>query len=144
MSQLQSIIQRLEARGSRLTASRLAVLAAVLAQKGHFSVEDVMRRCPGIGRATAFRTMRLLAEMDIVCRVLLEDGSLHYRLSRRGHHHHLICQACGRVEDLDTCIVTDLVEGLSRSADYEIDGHWLEFYGRCRTCRSAEKVAAAQ
>ena len=143
MSELQSIIQRLEARGNRLTASRLAVLAAVLAQRGHFSVEDILRRCPGIGRATAFRTMRLLAEMEIVCRVLLEDGSLHYRLSRRGHHHHLVCMACGRVEDLDTCMVNDLLEGLSRSADYEIDGHWLEFYGRCGSCRSTEKVEAA-
>ncbi len=137
-------MQRLETQGHRLTASRLAVLAAVLAQKGHFSVEDVLRRCPGIGRATAFRTMRLLAEMDIVCRVLLEDGSLHYRLSRRGHHHHLVCVACGNVEDLNTCIVKDLVEGLSRSADYEIDGHWLEFYGRCGSCRSVERVEAAQ
>lgn len=143
MSELQSIIQRLEDRGSRLTASRLAILAAVLAQRGHFSVEDVLRRCPGIGRATAFRTMRLLAEIEVVCRVLLEDGSLHYRLSRRGHHHHLVCMACGRVEDLDTCMVNDLLEGLSRSSDYEIDGHWLEFYGRCGSCRSAEKVEAA-
>ena len=137
-------MQRLETQGHRLTVSRLAVLAAVLAQKGHFSVEDVLRRCPGIGRATAFRTMRLLAETDIVCRVLLEDGSLRYRLSRRGHHHHLVCVACGNVEDLNTCIVNDLVEGLSRSADYEIDGHWLEFYGRCGSCRSAERVEAAQ
>src|SRR3989304_3520237 len=134
MSELQSIIQRLEARGCRLTASRLAVLAAVLAQKGHFTVEDVLRRCPGIGRATAFRTMRLLAEMDIVCRVLLEDGSLHYRLSRRGHHHHLVCVACGDVEDLDKCLVSDLVKSLSGPAGYQIEGHWLEFYGRGGFC----------
>jgi len=142
MSELQSIIQRLEARGCRLTASRLAVLAAVLAQKGHFTVEDVLRRCPGIGRATAFRTMRLLAEMDIVCRVLLEDGSLHYRLSRRGHHHHLVCVACGDVEDLDKCLVSDLVKSLPGPAGYQIEGHWLEFYGRCGSCRSQEKVEA--
>ena len=143
MTELQLIMQRLQARGYRLTASRLAVLAATLAQKGHFTVEDVLRRCPGIGRATVFRTMRLLAEVDVVCRVLLEDGRLHYRLSCRGHHHHLVCVACGNVQDLDWCAVDDLVDGLSRSSGYQVEGHWLEFYGRCGDCRSQEQVEAA-
>jgi len=140
MAQLQSIMQRLEARGYRLTASRLAVLAATLAQKGHFTVEDVLRRCPGIGRATVFRTMRILAEVGVVCRVLLENGRLHYHLSRRGHRHHLVCMACGDVQDLDRCMLGDLIDSLSRSSGFQIDGHWLEFYGRCRDCHSQEQV----
>ncbi len=147
MSQLESVIQKLERGGYRVTRSRLAVAAAVLSQSGHFTVDDVLRRARslpagrrGIGRATAFRTMRLLAEAGIVCRVLLEDGSLHYRLSERGHHHHLVCVACGSVQDLDDCAVGDLVRELARSTNYEIEGHWLEFYGRCSACRSPRAV----
>ncbi len=135
MSDLQRVINKLERRDCRLTPSRLAVVAAVLSQKGHFTVDDVSQRCPRVGRATVFRTMRLLTETEIVCRVLMEDGSLHYRLSGRGHHHHVVCVACGNVQDLDQCAVSGILDGLSQSTGYEIEGHWLEFYGRCNNCR---------
>ncbi len=142
MSELESAIRRLEALGHRITPSRVAVVAAVLAQSGHFSVDDVVRQARRVGRATVFRTMRLLTELDIVCRVLLEDGSLHYRVSRRGHHHHLVCVSCGNVQDLDECAVGGLVRELAAASDYEIEGHWLEFYGRCPACRSGLAVGA--
>ncbi len=140
MSELERISLRLEALGHRVTPSRRAVLAAVLQQPAHFAVEDLLQRCRGAGRATVFRTVRLLTEMGIVCRVLLEDGSLHYRLSQRGHHHHLVCTSCGGVQDLDRCAVADLVRELSQISGYEIEGHWLEFYGRCEPCRSRLRI----
>ena len=142
MSELESVIRKLEALDHRITPSRVAVIAAVLAQSGHFSVEDVLRQARAVGRATVFRTMRLLTELDVVCRVLLEDGSLHYRLSRRGHHHHLVCVSCGNVHDLDECAVAGLVRELAAATEYEIEGHWLEFYGRCAACRSPLAMAA--
>ncbi len=137
MSELETIVQGLEARQHRVTPSRRAVLAAVLSQAGHFAIEDLLRQVPQVGRATVFRTMKLLCELGIVCRVLLEDGSLHYRLSRRGHHHHLVCVSCGAVQDMDDCVVGDFVREISRTTSYQIQGHWLEFYGRCGRCADA-------
>ena len=142
MSELESVIRKLEALDHRITPSRVAVIAAVLAQSGHFSVEDVLRQARAVGRATVFRTMRLLTDLDVVCRVLLDDGSLHYRVSRRGHHHHLVCVSCGNAQDLDECAVGDLVRELAAATEYEIEGHWLEFYGRCAACRIPLAVAA--
>jgi Fur family ferric uptake transcriptional regulator len=143
MSDLEAVSLKLEARGYRVTPSRRAVIAGVLQQAGHFTVDDLLRRCRGAGRATVFRTIRLLTELGVVCRVLLDDGSLHYRLSERPqHHHHLVCTGCGKVQDLDQCSVSDLVRELSRSSGYEIDGHWLEFYGHCAACRSEVLVPA--
>ena len=136
MSDLEAVSLEVEARGYRVTPSRRAVIAAVLQERGHFTVDDLLRRCRGAGRATVFRTIRLLTELGIVCRVLLDDGSLHYRHSLRAqHHHHLVCTGCGRVQDLDECSVSDLVRELSRSTGYGIEGHWLEFYGHCAECR---------
>ncbi|MBI1886537.1 MAG: transcriptional repressor [Chloroflexi bacterium] len=135
MTELDSIVQNLESRGHRVTPARRAVVGAVLGRPGHFTVDDVLREEPGAGRATVFRTMRLLCDLGILCRVILEDGSLHYRLSQRGHHHHLVCVSCGSVRDMDDCVVDDLVRELSRQTEYDIEGHWLEFYGRCRRCR---------
>ena len=138
MSDLDLIIQRLALRGHRITASRRRVLDALFSAPAHFTVEDVLRQAPDVGRATVFRTMKLFQDLNVVCRVMMEDGNLHYRLSARGHHHHLVCRACGRVEDFSNCDVSSLVDQLGRATDYEIEGHWLEVYGRCRSCRATE------
>jgi Fur family ferric uptake transcriptional regulator len=143
MSDLEAVSLKLEARGHRVTPSRRAVIAAALQQAGHFSVDDLLHRCRGAGRATVFRTIRLLTDLGVVCRVLLDDGSLHYRVSERAqHHHHLVCTGCGGVRDLDECAVTDLVRELSNASGYEIEGHWLEFYGQCGACRIQPVKAA--
>lgn len=143
MSELEQIVRKLEARGHRVTPPRREVVASVLGQQGHFTVDDVLQQVQWAGRATVFRTMKLLQSMGIVCRVLLEDGSLHYRLSGRGHHHHLVCAACGGVQDLDECVVADLVRELAARTDYAIEGHWLEFYGRCPACQRQRVLATA-
>ena len=141
MSDLELIIQRLELRGHRVTGSRLHVLEAVIQAPAHFTVDDVLHLVPRVGRATVFRTMKLLLDLNAVCRVMMEDGSLHYRLSTRGHHHHLVCRSCGRVEDFSTCDVASLVAELARNTAYQIEGHWLEVYGTCASCRILKQVA---
>jgi Fur family transcriptional regulator, ferric uptake regulator len=135
VSDIDLIIERMELRGHRVTTARRRVIEAVLAQPSHFTVEDVLRRTRRVGRATVFRTIRLLLDLNILCRVLLDGGNLHYRVSARGHHHHLVCTDCGRVEDFTKCDVEPLVQELARAMKYEIDAHWLEVYGRCEACR---------
>jgi Fur family ferric uptake transcriptional regulator len=137
MSDLERISLKLEARGYRVTPSRRAVIAAILAQKGHFTGDDLVARCRGAGRATVFRTLRLLTEIGAVCRVLMEDGALRYLVSERGHHHHLVCTGCGAVQDIDACALTGVIRELSDATGYEVEGHWLELYGRCASCRAA-------
>lgn len=139
MTEKDLIVKSLGLRGHRVTGSRRRVLDALLAAPAHFTVDDVLQRAPSVGRATVFRTVKLLQDMNVVCRVLMEDGSLHYRLDHRlsssGHHHHLLCRHCGRIEDFVNCDVSALVTELSSNTDFEIEGHWLEVYGRCESCR---------
>lgn len=135
MSDIDLIVERLELRGHRMTTSRRRVIDAVLAQDGHFTVDAILHKTRRVGRATVFRTMKLLQDLNIVCRVLLDDGTLHYRLSTGRHHHHLVCVECGRVEDFSQCDVESLVRDLQKATQYEVQAHWLEVYGRCQTCR---------
>jgi Fur family transcriptional regulator, ferric uptake regulator len=144
VSDIDLIIDRIELRGHRVTTARRRVIDAVLAQPSHFTVEDVLRRTRRVGRATVFRTMRLLLDLNILCRVMLDGGSLHYRVSSRGHHHHLVCTECGRVEDFTKCDVEPLVRELAKAMDYEIDAHWLEVYGRCHACRLLDGAVATR
>jgi Fur family ferric uptake transcriptional regulator len=139
---LAAVVQRMEDRGYRVTAPRLAVLAAAADAGDQFSAEEICQRLAHVGRATVFRTLKLLVEMDVLCRVLLDDGNLRYRWSRRGHHHHLVCSECGAVEDFTACDVAELVQELTRRANFTVEGHWLEVYGRCHACNAARPPAA--
>ena len=138
---LDQIARRLEAAEHRLTRTRRTVVRAVLESPAHFTVDELGRRIPRVGRATLFRTMKLLQEIDVVCRVLMEDGSLHYRLSTRGHHHHLVCTNCGQVEDFFDGEIRRLIDELGHSTNYRIEGHWLDVYGRCHACVALEEAA---
>ncbi|MGQ9573229.1 MAG: Fur family transcriptional regulator [Dehalococcoidia bacterium] len=138
MHGFESIVQHLGGQRYRITPARLAIVTAVLQRNGHFSVDDILSDVPGVGRATVFRTMKLLSEMGILCRVLMDDGSLRYRVSHhQGHHHHLVCTSCASVQELDACVDPHVLADLARSTGYEIEGHWFEFFGRCAACRDS-------
>ncbi|MBI3953097.1 MAG: transcriptional repressor [Chloroflexi bacterium] len=124
-----------------MTASRRAVAAAVARQRGHFTAEALAAALPNVGRATVYRTLKILTEAGVLCRVLMDDGSLHYRLSGPGHHHHLVCVGCGAIQDFADSVVERVVSQLARAGSFTVEGHWLEVYGRCAGCSTAPSAA---
>jgi len=108
-----------------------------MANPGHFTAEELRHAVPEVGRATVYRSLKLLVEARALCRVLLEDGDLHYQLSHRGHHHHLLCVECGVSQDLLGCDIQGVLEQVTSANDFQLRGHWLEVYGRCRSCVAA-------
>ncbi|MPZ98165.1 MAG: transcriptional repressor [Dehalococcoidia bacterium] len=131
------IIERTLARGGyRLTAPRRALLEAMQDLDDHFTAEDVVTAAPEVGRATVFRTLRLMQDIGVVCQVVLDDGSVAYRLTSGGHHHHMVCSQCGAVADFTSHDIEDVLQQLADRTGYEIDAHRLEMYGRCPRCRA--------
>ncbi len=131
---VEDFLARLEEKGYRLTGTREEVARAVAQQGSHFTAEALCDALPQVGRATVYRNVKLLVEMDFLCRVLMEDGELHYQVSHKGHHHHLICTHCGQSQDLLNCDVHDLLEQKASEHGFQVEGHALELYGRCRNC----------
>ena len=136
MSNAPDSADRLEVTGYRLTAPRRAVIDAIAGTDRPFTIEELSDRLPNIGRATVFRTIKLLQELEIVCRVPLEDGGVRYERSRSGrHHHHLICSECGSVTEFNDPSLDASIEENATLAGFELDGHSAELYGRCASCR---------
>ena len=132
------LLETLEERGHRSTSPRRAVVNAIAGQNKHFTAEELRGQLPGVGRATIYRSLRLLVESGVLCRVLLEEGDLHYQLSHRGHHHHLLCVECGSSQDLLGCDIEDLLQTVSAAHQFQLSGHWLEVYGKCHDCMDRE------
>lgn len=125
---------RLSRLGHRATGPRSAVLLAVGTFERPFTVEELAAALPEVGRATVFRTMKLLLAAGLACRMVLEDGSVRYALSAGGHHHHLICSSCGSVEEFADPALDALIEANAEGTAFTLDAHSLELYGRCRRC----------
>ena len=138
----EQLLETLEQLGYRSTSPRRAVAQIIANQYRHFTAEDLRQQLPSLGRATIFRTLKLFVETGMLCRVLLEDGDLHYQMSHRGHHHHLLCVECGSSQDLLGCDIEDLLQRTSAVHGFELSGHWLEVYGRCQDYNAIDNATS--
>jgi Fur family transcriptional regulator, ferric uptake regulator len=130
----------LDRAGYRLTDARRAVAQLIADQVGHFSAADLVgearARRLGIGRATIFRTLDLLSELDVVARVDLPSGEHAYIGCAGSHHHHVICARCGRTADIEDAGLKTLVREVARQTGYRVDAHRLEMFGLCADCQA--------
>ncbi len=137
---LASVVSK---NGYKLTSQRRAVLNAVVNSNEHLTPADVHERVkqemPKIGLVTVYRTLDVLSEMGLICRVHRGGRSRSYTLAPVGHHHHMICTECGAVTDFMNCDLSELENKLSRETGFEIEGHLLEFSGRCLNCQEANR-----
>lgn len=138
----EAIERLLARRGYRLTGPRRHLLEVMEGLGDHFAAEDVVQAAPEVGRATVFRTLRLLQELDVVCQVVLDQGDLAYRLAPEEHHHHLLCVECGAVEDFSSDALEAVFAEVEGRTGYAIEAHRFEVYGRCAACQAVEASGA--
>lgn len=136
----QQLLQALDRAGVRLTGPRRELADLIAQRAGHFTAADLLadaeRRQLGIGRATIFRLLELLAEQNLVERVDLPDGRHAYVPCEPSHHHHLVCISCGGSSEVDDCGIDAVAAEAARRSGFEIQSHRLELFGRCPGCQS--------
>jgi Fur family ferric uptake transcriptional regulator len=101
---LETLKKRLKEKGYKLTPQRRAVLDAIMVNEGkHLTTEEIFdvvkKGCPEIGLATVYRTLQMLEDVNLICKMNLDDSRNRYELvhdEEDHHHHHLICRKCGK------------------------------------------------
>lgn len=123
--------------GLRVTEPRRAVLAW-LAQHPHATVEQIGR---GVRQQLASVSRQALYDVLAVCGRAglvrwIEPAGHPARYERRtgDNHHHLVCRACGRVDDLDCVSGTPPCLQPSEDRGYTLDEAEVLFWGVCRSC----------
>lgn len=120
----------------RVTPQRRAVLSAVAAQRGAFTVADVhasaRRQEPSLGLATVYRTVELLKATGSL-RPLSGAGEGAYVRCHSAHHHHLVCTSCGSVEETELCGAPSATL-LQRRHGFRAQSHELDVFGLCAGC----------
>lgn len=134
--------------GYRLTGPRRVLARLIGEQPGHFTADDLVARSRrerlGLGRATIFRSLDILAGLGVVERLDLPTGEHAFVVCEPAHHHHLVCSRCGRSVDVADSGLADLVNDLGRRSGYRIETHRLELFGTCPRCQDRpERLRAA-
>lgn len=142
----RTITAALDAAGYRLTSPRRALADLVAGWDGHFTADELLlesrRRRLGLGRATIFRSLDVLADLGLVERLDLPTGDHAYVACEPVHHHHVVCSSCGRATEVGDLGLGAVAAAIERETGFRIDTHRLELFGRCPACRRSPRRAS--
>ena len=131
----------LRAAGLRSGGARRAVLEFLGRQECCVSAQEIhdgIRRDGGrVGIASVYRVLETLAEHRLVQRIDLGDGVARYEPAQADghHHHHLVCDDCGRVEPFSDASLEHVLERVAGRLGYSMDAHEVVMRGACDQCR---------
>lgn len=136
----EHLIEYLAGKGLKSTTQRDKILKVFVEAGQHLSAEELFLRVkklhPGIGYATVYRTLKLLAEAGLAQEQRFEDGFTRYEHANTDtHHDHLICTRCGAIIEFENERIEQLQQDVARKNRFKVLTHKLELYGLCADCQ---------
>jgi Fur family ferric uptake transcriptional regulator len=133
----------LKKAGLKVTLPRMKILDLMESSKvRHQSAEDIYQalRDEGeeVGLATVYRVLTQFEAAGLVTRHHFEGGQAVFELNREGHHDHIVCVGCGKVEEFVDEIIESQQAKIAEKEGYVITDHSLILYGKCPECQKAD------
>src|SRR6478672_3468286 len=131
-----SPVQSLKESGLKATLPRRKILELFETSKvRHLSAEDVYRQLIAegidIGLATVYRVLTQFEHAGLLARQHFETGKAGFELSQGGHHDHLVCLQCGRVEEFYDPDIEKRQSRIAKDRGFAIHDHQLHIYADC-------------
>ena len=123
------------------TSGRRELVELLLETGRPATIPDLLKTRPKLTQSSVYRNLAMLEEVGVVQKVVSSDDRARYELAEdlMGHHHHLICVTCGRVDDFvvsprsERSIETVLVNAIGNTG-FRPSGHRLDVVGMCAEC----------
>lgn len=139
----REIEDRLTGTGARYTSGRRRVVAALTDADGPRSAAELHEEMGGrVPVSSVYRSLAVLEEAGVVEPHHGARGLTRYEMAEwaAGHHHHIVCESCGMVEDIELpreleVELERLVGQVAGLSSFSVTGHALEVDGRCVRCR---------
>lgn len=123
--------------GYHATGARAAIVAALSAQECCRTAQEIHEGLRGAGQrvgvASVYRALELLTSLGLVQRVDV-GGSRRFEPVLEEHHHHVVCDACGRVEPFTDPALERAIEHAAGGVGYTIAAHEVVLRGSCGDC----------
>jgi Fur family transcriptional regulator, ferric uptake regulator len=142
------ILSVVRAGGGRATSARRAILETLLDHEDvHPTAEHITATVklsqPEVAESTVYRFLEELQRLGIIEHVRLGHGPEVYHFTDRTHHHHLVCDQCGRVVEVPQRVFDSLREQILETHDFLIEPRHFTLTGRCVRCESAGEHSLA-
>lgn len=126
----------LKTMGLKATMPRIKILNLFETSKvRHLSAEDVYKMLIAegidVGLATVYRVLTQFEQAGILMRHHFEGGKAVYELNQGGHHDHLVCLQCGRVEEFYDPEIERRQVRIAKERGFTIHDHSLHIYADC-------------
>jgi Fur family ferric uptake transcriptional regulator len=131
------VLRQLSEQGFRETDARRSIVESVLSKNGQFNARQLYDELKpwGVGRATVFRTLDLLVELGVLNRLHTDEHCSSYIVCADQHHHHLVCERCGSVQEISDARVERAVRAMAAESGFRAREHHLEIVGVCERCQ---------
>lgn|SRR5690625_1351488 len=134
----EKAISRLKNNGYKMTRQRQDILQFFESADGYRSAKSLIyfmeKYYDHVSFDTIYRNLHLFYELNILEKTVLQ-GEKHFRISCTDeHHHHFICQDCGKTKKIYYCPMNYVENSLK---NYMIEDHKFEIYGLCPSCKIA-------
>jgi Fur family ferric uptake transcriptional regulator len=131
-----STMQSLKDTGLKATLPRRKILELFEVSKvRHLSAEDVYKALIAegidVGLATVYRVLTQFEQAGLLARQHFETGKAVFELNRGGHHDHLVCLQCSRVEEFYDADIERRQTEVARQRGFRLHGHSLALYADC-------------
>lgn len=129
----QAVAAKLRQAGLRATPARIEVLKILTTNAVPLDVQAILRRLHRTApdQATIYRILTSFVKAELARPVTVRPSVVSFEATDRPHHHHLICEKCGYVEDVSNCCDAPKPTPKSFQA---VTSHQLEFMGICTKC----------
>ena len=132
----------LKKAGLKVTLPRMKILDLMESSSvRHQSAEDIYQslRDEGeeVGLATVYRVLTQFEAAGLITRHHFEGGQAVFELNREGHHDHIVCVGCGKVEEFVDDLIEQQQKKIADDKGYAITDHSLILYGKCPECQKA-------
>lgn len=133
-------LDRLREAGYRRGGARLAVIQLLESQNCALSaleIEDALREGGQvIGRASIYRALEQLEELGLLRRVEVSKGVASFEPADPSghHHHHIVCDRCGRVVPFEDPQLERAIHAIERESGFKISNHEVTLRGTCQDC----------
>ena len=129
----EKITKALKFRKLRITPIRVKLMDVLEHAEEPVRAKDLVKKVKS-DIVTVYRNLETLNRLGLVARVFLDQKEAYFEL-KAGHHHHAICENCGKVSDIHDLGHKKLDdEALKASGFSSIHRHSLEFFGICKSC----------
>jgi Fur family ferric uptake transcriptional regulator len=132
----------LKKAGLKITLPRMKILEFLEASNvRHQSAEDIYRALVNdgeeIGLATVYRVLTQFEHAGLVERHHFESGQAVFELNEKGHHDHIVCVSCGKVEEFYDEMIEARQKEVAAARGYDVTDHSLTLYGKCPDCKKS-------